>query len=272
MTPLTPWGPPPLVWAVGSHRLSQQPAPPHTAWAPRPDPAAGGGRGSPMYGLVPASAVALSPSFMMVAMLKSVRCACPARREDTARVQGPEARAAGGAHPLPASRGLGSPCSSSRMLSGLTSLLRKQEAGTWSGSPGHPSWSPAGRESPEGPSPLKAEAPETRVGLEKVPPGNILTEPGEGSYSAPGVTAASRPPPAEARRENVLDTRCPSPLAGTCRLAPPPEPWGCAGLTIWVPAVGHLALGLTWPHPEVLSACSVPEPRPRNTNTQSPPI
>ena len=36
-----------------------------------------------MYGLVPASAVALSPSFMMVAMLKSVRCACPARREDS---------------------------------------------------------------------------------------------------------------------------------------------------------------------------------------------
>lgn len=34
-----------------------------------------------MYGLVPASAVALSPSFMMVAMLKSVRCACPVRKD-----------------------------------------------------------------------------------------------------------------------------------------------------------------------------------------------
>lgn len=36
--------------------------------------------GLPMYGLVPAKAVALSPSFMMVAMLKSVRCACPVKR------------------------------------------------------------------------------------------------------------------------------------------------------------------------------------------------
>lgn len=41
-----------------------------------------------MYGLVPASAVALSPSFMMVAMLKSVRCACPVRKEDSATVWG----------------------------------------------------------------------------------------------------------------------------------------------------------------------------------------
>lgn len=36
--------------------------------------------GSPMYGLVPANAVARSPSLMMVAMLKSVRCACPVQR------------------------------------------------------------------------------------------------------------------------------------------------------------------------------------------------
>ena len=41
-----------------------------------------------MYGLVPASAVALSPSFMMVAMLKSVRCACPVRKEDSVSVRG----------------------------------------------------------------------------------------------------------------------------------------------------------------------------------------
>lgn len=38
---------------------------------------------SPMYGLVPAKAVALSPSFMMVAMLKSVRCACPVKKGQT---------------------------------------------------------------------------------------------------------------------------------------------------------------------------------------------
>ena len=232
------------MWAVGSHRLSQQPAPPHTAWAPRSDPAAGGGRGSPMYGLVPASAVALSPSFMMVAMLKSVRCACPTRREDTARVP----------RTGDACRGRGAP-TSSLPRPRLTLLIQQdvvrldvpvEEAG--SGDMVREARSslvvPGRAGVPRGPLPTQGGGPRDPRGLEKVPPGNILTEPGEGSYSAPGVTAASRPPPAEARRENVLDTRCPSPLAGTCRLAPPPEPWGCAGLTIWVPAVRHLALGL----------------------------
>lgn len=59
-----------------------------------------------MYGLVPASAVALSPSLTMVAMLKSVRCACPVSREDPTSVPrtGGASRAQGCPLPTPASQ------------------------------------------------------------------------------------------------------------------------------------------------------------------------
>lgn len=115
-----------------------------------------------MYGLVPASAVALSPSLMMVAMLKSVRCACPARREDVALSGGREVPAGAWA---PRSRA--SPRSSSRMLSGLTSLRRAESRGV-------------------GPEPLPAPAPGPQQGW--------------GFPRGPHSGPCGGPPPSEARQ------------------------------------------------------------------------
>lgn len=79
----------------------------------------------------------------------------------------------------------------------------------------------------KGSSTLKPEAPETQEGLKKKSPGNILTEPGETSYSSPGVGDAASPPPAETRqtRENALDAGMPEPLEDRHR-APSPGPPG----------------------------------------------